>query len=86
MPTLKQRLARIAPYFSSARAGFAVAAVASLVGSATEPVLPALMKPLLDEGFQAGAIPLWLVPIVIVGLFALRGAAVRIPTQHSTFP
>ena len=75
MPTLKQRLARIAPYFSSARAGFAVAAVASLVGSATEPVLPALMKPLLDEGFQAGAIPLWLVPIVIVGLFALRGAA-----------
>ena len=75
MPTLKQRLARIAPYFSSARAGFAVAAVASLVGSATEPVLPALMKPLLDEGFQAGAIPLWLVPIVIGGLFALRGAA-----------
>ncbi|MBE2245463.1 MAG: lipid A export permease/ATP-binding protein MsbA [Burkholderiaceae bacterium] len=75
MPTLKQRLARIAPYFSNARAGFAVAAVASLVGSATEPVLPALMKPLLDEGFEAGAIPLWLVPIVIVGLFALRGAA-----------
>ena len=75
MPTLNQRLALMAPYFSSARAGFAVAAVASLVGSATEPVLPALMKPLLDEGFQAGAIPLWLVPIVIVGLFALRGAA-----------
>ena len=75
MPTLKQRPAGIAPYFGGAGEGFAVAAVASLVGSATEPVLPALMKPLLDEGFQAGAIPLWLVPIVIVGLFALRGAA-----------
>ena len=75
MPTLRQRLARIAPYFTSARAGFSVAIAGSLVGAATEPVLPALMKPLLDEGFQAGGVPLWLVPIVIVGLFALRGAA-----------
>jgi subfamily B ATP-binding cassette protein MsbA len=72
---LTRRLARIAPYFKHARKGFVVAICASLVGAATEPVLPALMKPLLDEGFQAGAIPLWLVPLVIVGLFALRGAA-----------
>ncbi|HRI17574.1 MAG TPA: ABC transporter transmembrane domain-containing protein, partial [Burkholderiaceae bacterium] len=75
MPPLKQRLARIAPFFRHARSGFVVAFVASLVGAATEPLLPAMMKPLLDQGFQAGAIPLWLVPIVIVGLFALRGAA-----------
>ena len=33
------------------------------------------MQPLLDKGFQAGGVPLWLVPLVIVGLFALRGAA-----------
>jgi subfamily B ATP-binding cassette protein MsbA len=75
MQSLKQRLARIAPYFASARAGFAVAVAGSLVGSATEPVLPWLMRPLLDKGFQAGALPLWLVPLVIVGLFALRGAS-----------
>ena len=75
MPSLQQRLARIAPYFKHAGSGFAVAIGASLVGAATEPVLPAMMKPLLDKGFQAGEIPLWLVPIVIVGLFALRGAA-----------
>jgi len=75
MPSLKQSLARIKPYFRHAHSGLAVAFVASLVGAATEPVLPALMQPLLDKGFQAGAIPLWLVPIVIVGLFALRGAA-----------
>jgi ATP-binding cassette, subfamily B, bacterial MsbA len=73
--SLKKRLVRIAPFFRHARSGFAVAFVASLVGAATEPVLPAMVKPLLDQGFQAGAIPLWLVPIVIVGLFALRGAA-----------
>ncbi len=75
MQPLKQRVARITPYFSSARAGFAVAIAGSLVGSATEPVLPWLMKPLLDQGFQAGGVPLWMVPLVIVGLFALRGAS-----------
>ncbi len=75
MPPLKQRIARITPYFANTRAGFAVAVVASLVGAATEPVLPALMQPLLDKGFQAGGVPLWMVPVVIVGLFALRGAA-----------
>ncbi len=72
---LSRRLARIAPYFKTGRAGLAVAFIGSLIGSATEPVLPLLMKPLLDKGFQAGGIPLWLVPLVIVGLFALRGAA-----------
>ena len=73
--SLKQRLARIRPYFGNSRAGFVVATIASLIGAATEPVLPALMQPLLDKGFAAGGIPLWLVPVVIVGLFALRGAA-----------
>ena len=75
MQPLRQRIARITPYFASARAGFAVAIVGSLVGSATEPVLPWLMKPLLDQGFQAGGVPLWMVPLVIIGLFALRGAS-----------
>ena len=76
MPTLRQRIARITPYFATSRKGIAVAIVASIVGAATEPVLPALMQPLLDKGFKADGIPLWLVPIVIIGLFAIRGAAV----------
>jgi len=75
MQPLRQRIARITPYFANARAGFAVAIAGSLVGSATEPVLPWLMKPLLDQGFQAGGVPLWMVPLVIIGLFALRGAS-----------
>ena len=48
---------------------------ASLITALTEPVLPALMKPLLDKGFGQADIPLWLVPVVIIGLFVLRGAA-----------
>jgi len=78
MQPFKKRIARILPYFATSRPGIVVAILASIVGAATEPVLPALMQPLLDKGFQAGGIPLWLVPIVIIGLFTVRGAAVFI--------
>jgi subfamily B ATP-binding cassette protein MsbA len=75
MPTLLQRFARIAPYFRQARIGLLVAFVGSLIGAATEPMIPALLKPLLDTGFGAGQLPLWAVPLAIVGLFTLRGVA-----------
>ena len=75
MPTLLQRFARITPYFRQGRIGIVVAFVGSLVGAATEPLIPELMKPLLDQGFNAGKLALWMVPVAIVGIFALRGAA-----------
>lgn len=75
MPTLRQRFQRLAPYFRDSRAALAVAFGASMLGAATEPAIPALLKPLLDQGFSAGTLPLWLVPVVIIGLFAIRGAA-----------
>ena len=75
MPTLLQRFARITPYFRHGRIGIVVAFVGSLVGAATEPLIPELMKPLLDQGFNAGKLALWMVPVAIVGIFALRGAA-----------
>ena len=75
MPSLLQRLARITPYFRHSRLAVGVAFLASLVGALTEPLIPAMLKPLLDQGFTAGALPLWLVPVAIIGTFALRGAA-----------
>jgi len=75
MTTLLQRFARIAPYLRSGRLGLAAAVLGALIGALTEPAIPALMKPLLDEGFSGGSLPLWLVPVVIVGLFSLRGVA-----------
>ena len=75
MLTLPQRFSRIAPYFRQGRIGILVAFIGSLIGAATEPLIPELMKPLLDQGFTAGRLPLWMVPVAIVGIFAVRGAA-----------
>ena len=75
MPTLKQRISRLTPYFKSGRRGIVVAIFASLITAATEPALPALMKPLLDSGFGQTHIPLWSVPAVIIGLFLIRSAS-----------
>ncbi len=74
-PTLRQRLARIAPYFRDSRKGVGAVILSAIVAASTEPMIPALMQPLLDTGFKAGALPLWLVPVVLIGLFAVRGAA-----------
>jgi subfamily B ATP-binding cassette protein MsbA len=71
--SLWRRLARVWPYFSGSRTGWALAVGATIVASATEPFVPALLKPLLDRGFQKGALDLWLVPVTLILLFAVRG-------------
>ena len=72
---LRSRLKRLAPYFADSGKGFVLMIVGSIVGALTEPVIPALMKPLLDKGFTADGIPLWTVPVAIIGLFFIRGVA-----------
>jgi len=70
-----RRLGRVWPYFRSARAGILLAFLGSLVGALTEPAIPALLKLLLDEGFVERQFPLWMVPVSLIGLFAIRGVA-----------
>jgi len=56
--------------------GFAVALLAMVVAAATEPLFPALMKPLLDRGFvERGDFPFWWVPAAIIAIFVVRGCA-----------
>ena len=44
------------------------------LAGAVEPAIPALFKKLIDSGFQGGLdYPIWLVPLIIIGLFLLRG-------------
>ena len=45
------RLRRLAPYFLGAKRPWAIATLATIVAAATEPLIPALLKPLLDQGF-----------------------------------
>ena len=71
--SIGQRMRRVWPYFSKARGGWAVAVSATLVASATEPFIPALLKPLLDRGFQKDSFNLWLVPLSLMLLFTIRG-------------
>jgi ATP-binding cassette, subfamily B, bacterial MsbA len=65
----------LASYFGKARGAWAAAVLATIVASATEPLLPALMKPLLDRGFRPGGIALWMVPAALLLLFTVRGLA-----------
>lgn len=51
-----------------------LALLAFMVGAAVEPAIPALFKKLIDSGFKDGLdYPLWMVPVVIIGLFLVRG-------------
>ncbi len=56
--------------------GFALTLAATALAAATEPLFPALMKPLLDKGFGQGSND-WLawLPLAIIGIFVLRGVA-----------
>lgn len=73
--TLARRIRRIAPYFKSSRRGLLLAGLGAVVGALTEPMIPSFMKHLLDAGFQQRALPLWQIPLIVVGLFGLRGFA-----------
>lgn len=68
-----RRFLRVWPYFSKSRRAWAVAILATIAASATEPFIPALLKPLLDRGFQNGALELWQVPAALMLLFTIRG-------------
>ena len=65
----------LVPYFGRARGAWGAAIAATIVASTTEPLVPALLKPLLDKGFQAGGIALWMVPAALLLIFAVRGFA-----------
>jgi subfamily B ATP-binding cassette protein MsbA len=74
LPFLK-RMLRLWPYFGKQRSVWILALVATLVAASTEPLIPALFKPLLDEGFAENSLPLWMVPTAVIGIFLVRGAA-----------
>ena len=71
--TLFKRMARLWPYFGRPISVWALAAGATLLLAISEPLIPALLQPLLDRGFQKGSLPLWIVPVTLILLFGVRG-------------
>jgi subfamily B ATP-binding cassette protein MsbA len=68
-------LRRLLPYFGNLRGTWSLVALAALVGAATEPLIPALLQPLLDRGFQRGDLEIWTVPASLLTLFGVRSLA-----------
>ena len=73
--SLLARLRRLHTYFGHQRLAWAMALLATVVAAVTEPLIPALLKPLLDQGFTEGSLQLWMVPVAIIGVFLVRGLA-----------
>jgi subfamily B ATP-binding cassette protein MsbA len=67
------RLLRLRPYFGKPAVAWGLAVIATVLMALTEPLIPALLKPLLDKGFQRGSLDLWMVPVALILLFGVRG-------------
>ncbi|KAB8054782.1 lipid A export permease/ATP-binding protein MsbA [Janthinobacterium rivuli] len=71
-PDLKRLTALHAPY----KKHLALALLAMVVTAATEPLLPYALKLLLDNGFGGKVnFSFWLVPLIVIGIFAMRGTS-----------
>lgn len=81
-PYISRLLAMVAPY----KGRLVLAFVGMIVTAATEPALVAMMKALLDQGFSsASPFPLWMVPVSLIGLFAVRGVFTFMTTYMMTW-
>ncbi|PAT34282.1 lipid A export permease/ATP-binding protein MsbA [Vandammella animalimorsus] len=75
LPPLWQRLKRLTPYFAKHRWAWALAVLASAVAAITEPLMAQEMGRILDKGFTESSLALWWIPLVMVGIFLMRGMA-----------
>ncbi|GAB3496333.1 lipid A export permease/ATP-binding protein MsbA [Curvibacter fontanus] len=72
-PTNRSLYLRLLSYVRPYWKAFALAVVGMVATAATEPVFPAIMKYLLDKGFQTNDPRMvWLIPVGIVTLFLVR--------------
>ena len=72
-PHFLQRLLTCIRLFKYPRYGWVTAVVCMVLVALCEPMVPALLQPLLDKGFQQNSFPIWLVPFALIGLFGIRG-------------
>ena len=73
-PSSRELYLRLLSYVRPHWKVFAVAIMTMVCSAATEPLFPALMRPLLDSGFTGRSTQdIYLLPAMLVGIFVLRG-------------
>lgn len=77
-PHIFKRLHRAGKYFARPYSAWVAAFTALLIVSVSEPMVPALLQPLLDKGFKQNSFPIWMVPVALIGLYSVRGASMFI--------
>lgn len=77
---------RLAAMTAGYKSRLLLALLGMVVTAATEPALVAMMKALLDQGFQTPRpFPLWAVPVALVGIFVVRGMSTFLTTYTMTW-
>ena len=72
---LLAKLRVLGPYFAGTQWAFVASAIAAAISGACEAGVAWMMKPLVDQGLQKSALPLWAIPVGIIVLFTVRGLA-----------
>jgi subfamily B ATP-binding cassette protein MsbA len=76
VPELGPAFRRLVAYLWPHRWSVALAVGCFSAAAATGPMAPALLKYLLDNGFDASTrFPLWLAPLAVIALFTVRGVS-----------
>ena len=87
--TSRQLYFRLLTYVRPHAKVFGIALLGLIATAATEPLFPALMKPLLDGGFSSGSGPTrfapWMFAVALVGIFVLRGIFFFIASYFSAW-
>jgi len=64
---------RLGQYVYPHRWGALFTVLAYIGAAATEPMIPKLIGYAFGEGFAKDAFPIWMIPVVLIGLYLLRG-------------
>ncbi|HRH86623.1 MAG TPA: ABC transporter transmembrane domain-containing protein [Rubrivivax sp.] len=71
----RQAASKLLQYIRPHKWGMVLSVVCFMLSAAVDPLLPALLKRLFDTGFKPDmGFSIWLVPLLIIGLFMLRGS------------
>jgi len=72
---IQQAASKLLGYVRPHRKGLILSTVCFILSAAVDPLLPMLLKRLFDTGFKPDmGFSIWLVPVIIIGLFMVRGS------------